>query len=1033
MYICASYIWGADSPVYNTINVDLFDILENDITYFSEIGKVYIAGDLNSRVGNKCDFIVHDNVNTVYDDIDYVPDYTSVRASVDTVNNSHGIKLLDLCKSSCIRIVNGRIGDSCKHTFYSHNGSSVIDYVLTKECNFSLLSKFTIGDFTEWSDHAPLHFSLYCNNYSPSYETFSDVKYKWDNTLREQFRSGLITKLPVLNDIVENIDYTSRMSINSVLDRFTTTIRDIADPLFSKVFSYSNKPSFDDNSCMKNADWFDNDCVDARLLYQEALRSYNIDKSDVNRITLCSRKKYYKDLIRRRKHCCYRQKMKEIENLKRNKPKDFWKFFKTKNKVNNHNITLDQFKDFFENLSNNTFDSNNNEAEDFCSNHDFNEDNSTFPELDQPISVNEVHMAIKHLKHNKAAGSDCILNEYFIDCVDILSSHLCDVFNGILLSGYFPEKWTEGVIIPLHKKGSVNDVNNYRGITLVSCFSKVFTTILNKRIEAFCKSNDTISDAQFGFRKGCSTVDAIYILTSVVENYLNENKRLYVVYVDMLKCFDSIYRNALWLKMYKSGIKGKLLRIVKDMYENVKSCVKSCTSYSDYFSYAVGLRQGEVMSPILFSLFVEDLEFYLLNNTASVYSGLNIDDIVLILLLFADDMAILGKTPEELQEHLDNLNLYCNAWGLKVNTIKTKIMVFRKRGRTRQNETWTYNGHNIEVVDNFNYLGTVINYTGTFVLNQQHLVGKALKAMNTLLYKCKQFDLKPKIFCQLFDAFVGSILNYASEVWGFSKSKEIERIHLKFCKRLLQVKFNTCNAAVYGELGRYPLYINRYVRIIKYWFKIVNSNNIILKSMYNHALDDHNNKGYTNWVSNVKTLLNNYGFAYVFDNPNAIHVNTFISEFKSRIVNTFNQEWCVTAGNSPVLDMYRVFKPTLDYEHYLDIVPRTLRLYFVRLRVSVHPLRIQTGRYARINLPRNERYCLCCNTNDIEDEYHFICICRCYTQLRKKYIKRLYYVNPSVYKFHNMLTSTDRLEVINVCKYMKEAFVIRNTLINIVT
>ena len=111
------------------------------------------------------------------------------------------------------------------------------------------------------------------------------------------------------------------------------------------------------------------------------------------------------------------------------------------------------------------------------------------------------------------------------------------------------------------------------------------------------------------------------------------------------------------------------------MYENVKSCVKSCTSYSDYFSYAVGLRQGEVMSPILFSLFVEDLELFLQDSTLS---GLNINDITLILLLFADDMAIVGKSPEELQNHLNNLYLYCNSWGLNVNTSKTKIMVFRK-------------------------------------------------------------------------------------------------------------------------------------------------------------------------------------------------------------------------------------------------------------------------------------------------------------------------------------------------------------------
>lgn len=144
-----------------------------------------------------------------------------------------------------------------------------------------------------------------------------------------------------------------------------------------------------------------------------------------------------------------------------------------------------------------------------------------------------------------------------------------------------------------------------------------------------------------------------------------------------MKCFDSIYRNALLLKLYKCGIQGKILKIIRERYQIVKSCVKSSSTYSDFFEYAIGHRQGEVMSPLLFSLFVEDLELYLQNE---IDSGLQIDDIVLILLLFVDDLAIVGKSPDEIQKHLDRLLEYCNNWDLSVNKIKTKIMVFRKRG-----------------------------------------------------------------------------------------------------------------------------------------------------------------------------------------------------------------------------------------------------------------------------------------------------------------------------------------------------------------
>ena len=172
-----------------------------------------------------------------------------------------------------------------------------------------------------------------------------------------------------------------------------------------------------------------------------------------------------------------------------------------------------------------------------------------------------------------------------------------------------------------------------------------------------------------------------------------------------------------------------MLRMVKCMYEKVKSCVKSCNSFSDFFEYSVGLRQGEVISPILVSLFLEDLELYLQKRAES---GLLIDDIVLILLLFADDMVILGKSPDELQYHLDLLHTYCNSWGLEVNTEKTKIMVFRNRGRLLRGENWTYNNQEIEVVDEFNYLGTIFKYTGIFSSNTEYIIGKALKALNVL-------------------------------------------------------------------------------------------------------------------------------------------------------------------------------------------------------------------------------------------------------------------------------------------------------------
>ena len=142
-----------------------------------------------------------------------------------------------------------------------------------------------------------------------------------------------------------------------------------------------------------------------------------------------------------------------------------------------------------------------------------------------------------------------------------------------------------------------------------------------------------------------------------------------------------------------------------------------------------------------------------------------------MLLLFADDMVLFGESPRDLQNSLDSLLDYCNSWGLEVNYTKTKIMVIRKRGHIHDTEKWYYDGNALDIVDQFNYLGTALSYNGSFSYNNEYLVGKGLKAVNVLLKNCNKYPLKPKTLCQLCDSFVGSILSYACELWGFFQSK----------------------------------------------------------------------------------------------------------------------------------------------------------------------------------------------------------------------------------------------------------------------
>ena len=140
--------------------------MQTDIDEYENCGYVYLVGDWNSRVGRKSDFIAYDQYNNLTDDEDYTPDCYMQRATMDSACNNFGVKLLDLCKSSGVRIVNGRLYNDIEgsFTFVNSQYSSVIDYLVTKPDCFNCLSDFSVGPFNEYIDHAELSFSLKCSS-----------------------------------------------------------------------------------------------------------------------------------------------------------------------------------------------------------------------------------------------------------------------------------------------------------------------------------------------------------------------------------------------------------------------------------------------------------------------------------------------------------------------------------------------------------------------------------------------------------------------------------------------------------------------------------------------------------------------------------------------------------------------------------------------------------------------------------------------------------------------------------------------------
>ena len=444
------------------------------------------------------------------------------------------------------------------------------------------------------------------------------------------------------------------------------------------------KKTFSNKKYHKNSKaWFGPRCRNARVIYNTARKNFNINKTQENKNILNQSSKDYKHTMN---HFIQKNKFEnetKLRQMSRSKPKDYWKFLNSlKQKTNQKHPPLEELYQHFKTMNTSTIDESDTTEPDI---------NIQYEDeiLNCPITVTEIEKMIKKTKNMKAPGNDFLINEYFKSSITLMLPIYCLLFNKILDTGIMPDSWLEGSIMPIFKnKGSPLSPENYRPITLLSCLGKLFTSILNDRLTHFLDENWILSENQAGFRHKYSTLDHIYSLNFLIEMIRSKKNKLFCSYIDFSRAFDSVWRSGLWSKIIHSGINGKFIQVIKNMYSNIKSSVALNGQQSMFFPSEIGVRQGENLSPVLFSLFLNDLEdFLVFNNNNGITLHYNQEEVSyylqILVLLYADDTVIISDSAESFQKCLNDFYTYCQHWKLNINLDKTKVIVFGSNKRSK--------------------------------------------------------------------------------------------------------------------------------------------------------------------------------------------------------------------------------------------------------------------------------------------------------------------------------------------------------------
>lgn len=1001
--------------VYIPPSYDMHAALElfQDVMLSSEIQEcTYLCtgGDWNARIGSSgcIDEMLADELGL-----------NAERLSLDEASNSRGEVLTQVMESCGLLVLNGRAdGDVPGHfTFVSKLGKSTVDLVWGNSEFCRAVETLVVSDALLTSDHLPVIVSTNLKmdtdadvlSYDANLINSSDSpdRYIW----REESKTNFLSKINE-NICVEDQD-------NCFYHILCTKIEETAIALNLK----QTKKAYQGRNYRKaKKPWFSGECHMLKKRFQNKYRMWKRNKGEEELKEYLETKSQYFELCSNLK-LQYEKKIKDRLCQVKNSA-EFWKtvmLFKTRPQSKCKHITLEEWFIFLQ------------KSFPACvQNQSLVFIDVLRPDLDSDFCRKELDDGIAHLKNGKSPGPDNILNEYLKCLGDEWRQKLLIYFNNLFNKGVIPDSMLKSFFFMLHKKGDSKDPDNYRSIALMNNLLKLLTQMLNTRMMFWCENNVILTECQSGFRSGRGCVDNIFSLSSIINLHLMSGRKLYAALIDFKAAFSEVNHDLLWAKLFSAGISAKIIRLLRNIYSFTTVQIKIDNLLTPPAAVTKGVLQGESASPLLFLLFLNDLEEYFRLRGAR---GVPINESTEInLLCYADDLILFSSDRIDLQHKLNWLQDYCVTNKMIVNTKKSKVLIFRQGGKLSRFDRFHYNNEDLVICSEYNYLGITFSSRGVFFRAATEALSKGkLAVANVRKIMCNSKMDSWDSRMQLYNSVVKATLLYSAEVWGFRYGDLLEKCQAYFFKSIFCLARNTPNYALRLEMGVVKLSYFVFRQVLAWWCKLLKMSDCrIPKVCYNQLkkvdeLRSYNSPRY-NWVTQLKIQLCSLGYEGVWRDPSQVE-NNFKDILNKYYLQLIEQDWeSLSASN--YFGPYKELKPRLMVA---DVEDKTTSLYLLwrtpidRTRVAAQ-LRL-CGTYVKFYIGNigyswdGEELCSICNMQAKETLSHFLTECPQYSPIRAKFLGNILQQTGDATK--NLLSMQSREAMNNVYYFVKSALKIR--------